>query len=118
MAFSKRPKSEAEFIAGADINPPETPTDPIPIAAGLGSTGFDPKAVKGMIERVTNSEQCQPWTEFDPDARAGLIFTLRLNEYEFAMLRHLADQNEDLSMQKIVRRVLVPELRRRAGVDP
>lgn len=59
----------------------------------------------------------KPWTELDPKGRANMVFTLRLNEYEFSLLRWLADQDEDVSMQKIVRRTLVPELRRRAGVE-
>lgn len=72
---------------------------------------------EGGCPLCERKDPAKPWDEFDPEDRANLVFTLRLNEYEFAMLRWLAEQNEDLSMQKIVRRALVPELRRRAGVE-
>ena len=59
----------------------------------------------------------KPWANENPTAKADQIFSLRFNRYEMAILRHLADQNEDISMQKIARRILVPELRRRVGLD-
>lgn len=58
----------------------------------------------------------KPWTDHDPNQRARKMFSLRLNDHDMAILRHLANENEDLSMQKIIRRILVPELRRRVGL--
>lgn len=78
MAFSKRPKAETTFIAGAD----------------------------------TYSKGKNPWETLDPKGVARNDVHIRLNDYEMTMLRWLAEQNEDLSMQKIVRRALVPELQR------
>lgn len=112
MAYSRRSKSREAFLAKADALPPETPTEPTPITAGLGSTGFDPEGVNEVIERV----QPVPWERHDPKGVACKDFHLRLSEYDLAILRYLAAENEDLSMQKIARRILVPELHRRAGV--
>lgn len=97
MAFSKSPRAEAEakFIEGADYYPPDTPTEP----AGLA-------AVPPVIE-------AKPWEGLDPKDTARNDVHLRLNDYEMAQLRWVVEQNEDLSIQKVVRRILVPGLQRR-----
>lgn len=84
---------------------------PGPISQAVASTGFDSKGVEDVL-----SIPSEPWAAEDPKARADQVFSLRLNRFEMVLLRHLAEQNEDLSMQKIVRRALVPELRRRVGL--
>lgn len=103
MAFNRRPKSKAEFLAEAEA---------LPITAGLGSTGFE----TGGIERVL-TVAAKPWEGLDPTERARNVFNLRLNDHDLAILRHLAEQNEDLSMQKVAKRILVPELRRRVNLN-
>ena len=48
----------------------------------------------------------------DPNARPNTGIALRLNEYQLEMIRAVA-QNENLSIQKLLKSVLMPELERR-----
>lgn len=86
MAYSRRPTSAEDFLAEAEA----------PV--------------------VELSAVRMPWAELDPNERGHNVFNLRLNDHDLAILRHLASENEDLSMQKVAKRILVPELRRRVGL--
>jgi hypothetical protein len=111
----KRPtntKAEAEFIAGAYV------PSPTPVTVDLDSTGFNPNGVEGVITRLSGPVAGKPWEGLDPRGRRARVFNLKLTDHDLAILRWLAEQNKDLSMQKIARRILVPELHRRAGVEP
>ncbi len=114
MGFSRtppRPKNAAEFVAGAETVPTrsrakhEHDTNVIPSQAV--------RIAKQTIQRVSE----KPWAGLDPKATARQAFNLRLNDYERALLKYVADQDEDLSMHKIVKRILIPELERRVGLD-
>ena len=56
----------------------------------------------------------KPWDNFDRRGSANRVFNLRLNDYWWAILHHLGEQEEDKSMQKIVKEILLPELEKRA----
>lgn len=101
MAFSKNPRAEAEakFIKGADYYPPDTPTEPVESAA--------------VLPLKVEPEGAKPWEGLDPKGTARNDVHLRLNDHEMAKLRWVVEQNEDLSIQKVVRRILVPGLQRR-----
>jgi hypothetical protein len=50
-----------------------------------------------------------PWDAYDKKAVPRTTFNLRLNDYELALLRHLAAQRDE-SMQKVAKRTLIPVL--------
>ena len=50
-----------------------------------------------------------PWDAYDKKAVPRTTFNLRLNDYELALLRHLAAQRDE-SMQKVAKRALIPVL--------
>jgi hypothetical protein len=52
-----------------------------------------------------------PWAAYDKKAVPRTTFNLRLNDYELALLRHLAAQRDE-SMQKVAKRELIPVLER------
>jgi hypothetical protein len=51
----------------------------------------------------------RPWDAYDKKAVPRTTFNLRLNDYELALLRHLAAQRDE-SMQKVAKRALIPML--------
>lgn len=51
----------------------------------------------------------KPWDAYDKKAVPRTTFNLRLNDYELALLRHLAAQRDE-SMQKVAKRALIPML--------
>lgn len=53
-----------------------------------------------------------PWAGHDPKAPATLTLSLRVNAYHLALIRHLAER-EDLSQNKLLRRILLPEIEAR-----
>ncbi len=53
----------------------------------------------------------RPWQAFEKKAVPRTTFNLRLNDYELALLRWLAEQRDE-SMQKVAKRVLIPALER------
>ncbi len=55
-----------------------------------------------------------PWEGLEKKAVPRTTFNLRLNEYELALLRWLAEQREE-SMQKVAKRVLIPALEQLAN---
>ena len=72
----------------------------------------DPDALRqfaaGAKDRSTNQES-PPWEKHDPDEIPSHNVSVRLNDYQLAMLRYLA-QKEDISQQKILNRVLIPAI--------
>ena len=50
-----------------------------------------------------------PWDAYDKKAVPRTTFNLRLNDYELALLRHLATQRDE-SMQRVAKRALIPVL--------
>ena len=57
-----------------------------------------------------------PWEGLDKKAVPRTTFNLRLNDYELALLRALAEQR-DVSMQKLSKRLLIPALEELAASD-
>ena len=54
-----------------------------------------------------------PWGSLDPKAKPTSGINLRLNEYQLALLRFVAE-HEDRSQQQVTKRMLVPSLEARA----
>ena len=63
--------------------------------------------------RTKPESETLPWSTFDPKARPTSALNLRMNDYELALVRYIA-QAEDRSMQKIIKRLLVPALEEKA----
>lgn len=76
----------------------------------------DPAQIKafaaGAKEKDTQ-HAAFPWLDFDPKAKPNSAFLLRVNDYELALVRHIA-QLEERSMQQIFRRLLSPILAQQA----
>lgn len=51
----------------------------------------------------------RPWDGLDPKAKATSGINLRLNEYELALLRFVAER-DDRSIQKTIKRLLLPAI--------
>lgn len=78
-----------------------------------------PEQATQFIEAAAEADPQQgkrPWEDFDKKAVPRTTFNLRLNDYELALLRWLADQQGD-SMQKIAKRALIPILEKMATED-
>lgn len=54
------------------------------------------------------------WRSLDPDERPTRGINVRFNEYELALLRHLA-REQDRSIHQIIKRLLIPAARDAAG---
>ena len=54
-----------------------------------------------------------PWEAFDPAATPKYNVSVRLNDYQLAMLRYLSERM-DVSQQKVLNRILIPPLEKRA----
>jgi hypothetical protein len=78
----------------------------LPIANTAGADAFIEAA-----NAVQGDATQRPWHAFEKKAVPRTTFNLRLNDYELALLRWLAEQREE-SMQKIAKRVLIPALER------
>ena len=76
----------------------------------------DPDALRqfaeGAKEHRTDQEP-PPWEAFDPTAVPKHNASVRLNDYQLAMLRYLAGRS-DVSQQKILNRILIPALEQQA----
>lgn len=68
------------------------------------------------INTKRSRARAKAWENYKRKATAKNIFNLRLNDYYLAILRHLADQDDETSMQQIVKDILLPELEKRAGI--
>ena len=68
---------------------------------------LDPKAVEQFASGAgTRSLETLPWAALDPKAKPTSGINLRLNDYELAVLRFLAEA-EDRSIQKTIKRLLM-----------
>lgn len=88
--------------------------------AGDGTPDMASKSYQNdisMMPSELDQAEKRPWDGLDPKATARIVFNLRFNEYEMAILRYVNAQDEDLSMHKIVKRIVMPKLRVMAGID-
>lgn len=58
------------------------------------------------------------WLRFDKKDKPSYNVTVRLNEHYMAKLRYLAERYEDLSMQRILRKMLLPGLDEQTAPKP
>jgi hypothetical protein len=123
MSFSRKPPATAdEFIAAADAPPALATPAPTPATAAkavhqeLPRPTPTPPATVRPAEPTRRQAPAKPWERFDRKATAKNVFNLRLNDYYLAIIRHLANQEEDSSMQRVCKRILLPELEKRVGV--
>lgn len=76
----------------------------------------DPDAIRefaaGAKEHRTESLPL-PWESHDPNAVPKHNVSVRLNDYQLAMLRYLAEHS-DVSQQKVLNRILIPALEQKA----
>jgi len=76
----------------------------------------DPDALRefaaGAKEHRTKQEP-PPWESHDPKALPRHNVSVRLNDYQLAMLRYLA-QKGDVSQQKGLNRILIPAIEEQA----
>ncbi len=61
---------------------------------------------QGAKDRATETA---PWRGLDPKAKPTSGINLRLNDYQLALIRFVAEQ-EERSQQQVIKRVLVPGL--------
>ena len=78
----------------------------LPNASPAGADAFIEAANEGRSDATE-----RPWQAFEKKAVPRTTFNLRLNDYELALLRWLAEQRDE-SMQKVAKRVLIPALER------
>jgi len=63
------------------------------------------KFAAGAVQRRSSATP-KPWEAFDPKAKPSTGMNLRLNEYQLALLRYIAEA-EDRSVQKTIKRLLI-----------
>lgn len=97
------PEDVARFAAGAEIRavPAEPPIhqDVQPLQPTSKPQPSEPKAKK--VKTVA------PWEKHDKSEKPSSGINLRLNNYEFELLRFLAEADQR-SMQQIIKRMLIP----------
>ena len=78
---------------------------------------IDPAALEafaaGAKERQTADGSLPPWAAFDPHATPRYNVAIRLNDYQLAMLRYLAEAR-DTSQHKLLQKHLFPILKQLA----
>jgi hypothetical protein len=111
------PKSPEEFIRGATVAAAEVVPATGEKRGGEGNNdiGMIPVSIPRELGISADSSGDRPWDRFDRRATAKHYFNLRLNDYYYEILKHLANQDPEVSMQKIVKRILLPELERLVG---
>lgn len=81
-----------------------------------------PKTAEDFIESAGDDDEApakpqrsrkKPWEGMNPKAASKNVFNLRLNDYHWTMLRHLAEES-DKPLQQVVKDILLPELEKRA----
>lgn len=87
--FKRLPKTAEDFIEGAN------------------KIDAAPEPIKPKTSRK------KPWDGMNPKAASKNVFNLRLNDYHWTMLRHLAEK-EEKPLQQVVKEILLPELEKRA----
>lgn len=77
----------------------------------------DPAALEafaaGAKDRQVAEGQLPPWEQFDPRDKPRYNVAIRLNDYQLAMLRYLAEAR-DTSQHKLLQRHLMPILKQLA----
>lgn len=76
----------------------------------------DPNALREFAAGAKDHRADQeplPWDKFDPDALPKNNVSVRLNDYQLAMLQYLAKRSE-VSQQKILNRILIPSIEEQA----
>lgn len=58
----------------------------------------------------THATDEYPWLRYDADEKPKHNTSVRLNDYELAILRFLA-QRDDTSQQKVLNRILIPAIK-------
>ena len=75
---------------------------------------IDPEALEafaaGARDRDVEEAKTPPWDQYDPNAKPRYNVAIRLNDYQLAMLRYLAEAR-DISQQKLLNRHLIPILK-------
>ena len=78
---------------------------------------IDPEALEafaaGARDRDAEEAKTSPWDQYDPHAKPRYNVAIRLNDYQLAMLRYLAEAR-DISQQKLLNRHLIPILKQLA----
>lgn len=78
---------------------------------------IDPAALEafaaGAQERRVADGEAPPWECFDPREKPRYNVAIRLNDYQLAMLRYLAEAR-DTSQHKLLQRHLIPILKQLA----
>ena len=74
-------------------------------------TNVDPDALRAFAAGAKEHKagEPMPWESHDPEAAPRYNVSVRLNDYQLEQLRWLARQ-EDVSQQKILKRILIPIL--------
>ena len=77
-------------------------------------SAVDPEKVAAFVQGTLHEGSPDlPWGSLDPKAKPTSGINLRLNEYQLALLRFVAE-HEDRSQQQVTKRMLVPYLEARA----
>ena len=78
---------------------------------------IDPAALEafasGARERRITEGELPPWEQFDPSDKPRYNVAIRLNDYQLAMLRYLAEAR-DTSQHKLLQKHLLPILKQLA----
>ena len=78
---------------------------------------IDPAALEafaaGARERQVTDGEWPPWERFDPSDKPRYNVAIRLNDYQLAMLRYLAEVR-DTSQHKLLQKHLIPILKQLA----
>lgn len=139
MAFSRnapKPQSRMEFIEAPNqqyVSSKEQGSDPhtnTSISMGVADN-CGQNIAREMLQRTSEASEIPyfaqssqsngtrnytpSWAGFNRKATAKNLFNLRLNDYYLEILRHLAKVDDETSMQKIVKEILLPELERRVA---
>ena len=77
-------------------------------------SAVDPEKVAAFVQGTLHEGSPNlPWGSLDPKAKPTSGINLRLNEYQLALLRFVAE-HADRSQQQVIKRMLVPSLEARA----
>ena len=86
--------------------------NPTPIEPEIDPTALEAFAA-GAKERRIADEELPPWESFDPSDKPRYNVAIRLNDYQLAMMRYLAEAR-DTSQHKLLQRHLIPILKQLA----
>lgn len=95
-------------MAKFSLKPNPTPT----VEPEIDPTALEAFAAGARERRVTEGE-LPPWERFDPSDKPRYNVAIRLNDYQLAMLRYLAEAR-DTSQHKLLQRHLMPILKQLA----